>query len=350
MAAFVLFFLRLIASEGRIAEPNPEIRNAYYIVAYIAPASIFILCFLCLFLFEKVIDSSPCPSAPLANGLFWAVLALFIHNLIEFAIFETAVMMGFWAFVAALIALTGQQQEEKSPEQKIRPAMRIFGGIGIATLFSFMVFIALIPVIRSGRLVQLALRKHPPSVQLLEQAAKADPLSHKPPLYLGQTLSQKYLFDINTNDTQLNRAAEKLIEVTQKNPAHFMAWESLMHLYQQTGEQAKDLDKKERYLQKAYTYGQQAHQCYPGADRVAFSLGQVAEKLGKKAEAIHWYALAIKIEDAYQEQFKIMYPDYDMFSRLGPGKYEYARQYIEKFDKKNQFKEFLDFFHKAAGK
>ena len=53
-------------------------------------------------------------------------------------------------------------------------------------------------------------------------------------------------------------------------------------------------------------------------------LGGIAEMLGKIDVAVENYRKAVEIENAYREQFKMMYPGRAIFSRLGEDQYQTA--------------------------
>ncbi|MCJ7692073.1 MAG: hypothetical protein MUO22_01490, partial [Sedimentisphaerales bacterium] len=63
-------------------------------------------------------------------------------------------------------------------------------------------------------------------------------------------------------------------------------------------------------------------------------MAQIAEKLNETDIALAQYKKAIEIEDAYRNQFRIMYPDRKVFSRLGELKYQNAKQKITQLSPK----------------
>ena len=56
---------------------------------------------------------------------------------------------------------------------------------------------------------------------------------------------------------------------------------------------------------------------------------EIAEKLGQTDVAIEQYEKAVDIEDSFRVQFRLMYPGWEMFSRLGEEKYKNAKQRIK---------------------
>ncbi len=86
--------------------------------------------------------------------------------------------------------------------------------------------------------------------------------------------------------------------------------------------------EKQNWLNKAFDSASQAVKLYPGSCRLHFKLAEIAEQLGKNDEAVENYKKAVEIEDSYREQFQIMYPGREVFSRLGEEKYKTAKQKI----------------------
>ena len=72
----------------------------------------------------------------------------------------------------------------------------------------------------------------------------------------------------------------------------------------------------------------EAVRLYPGSGRLNFRLAELAETIGEDETALAHYLKAVEIEDSYRVQFRIMYPDREMFSRLGEKKYRSAMERI----------------------
>jgi tetratricopeptide (TPR) repeat protein len=110
----------------------------------------------------------------------------------------------------------------------------------------------------------------------------------------------------------------------ERNSADYKNHENLCKVYKLLAE--AEGSKSSLWLQKAFAAIEEAVSRYPGSARLRVELSEIAELLGKKETAIENYRQAIKIEDDYTEQFKIMYPDQGVFSRLGKEKYALARE------------------------
>ena len=56
--------------------------------------------------------------------------------------------------------------------------------------------------------------------------------------------------------------------------------------------------------------------------------GRLAERLGKKDEAIAQYRKAVEFEDSYRVMFKRLYSGTPVFSRMGEREYSFAKERI----------------------
>ena len=83
-------------------------------------------------------------------------------------------------------------------------------------------------------------------------------------------------------------------------------------------------------LNKAFAAVSRAVELYPGSDRLNVKFADVAERLGKTSLALEYYQKTIDIEDAYRVQFRSMYPERELFSRMGQGRYEAVKAKIKK--------------------
>ena len=156
--------LKIVKGIG--SDINPGIRQAYFITYYLAPAGIAILVvglFLLVLMSRDKSDNSMGSSRSLLPALCWAVAAVVIHNLIDFAIFETAVWMAVVICLAAILSV----QSAPTPAKPRSPRFR---GLVLFALMASMVcffLIAVIPPVRAGRNIQLSLRNPKQAAELL---------------------------------------------------------------------------------------------------------------------------------------------------------------------------------------
>ena len=199
----------------------------------------------------------------------------------------------------------------------------------LSCLFALLFVFAFLPPLRAGRNIQAALRNPPRAEDYLGRAEKADPLSPRLPLIFGQAAVQKYHSRLTPDPELLLSAAGHFQRSAEKNPADYRVRQTLSDTWLLLAEQTEQPERKTEYLLKARRAAFEAWLRFPGSDQLTYQLGQLAEQLGQDQEAVTWYRLAVDIEDAYRIQFRQMYPEYDLFSRLGEQRYTYAEEFIE---------------------
>jgi tetratricopeptide (TPR) repeat protein len=162
---------------------------------------------------------------------------------------------------------------------------------------------------------------------LLKRAAQKDPLSPNPLLASGNLYLQ-YLDYYGPRQKEILIFAEKVyINAAKRNPADFRPYEKLAMVYNLLAERTSG-KTKECNLNKSLDSARRTVELYPGLARLRLDLAEAAERLGRYDLALEEYKKAVEIEDAYREQFKIMYPTHELFSRLGQEQYEYAQKRI----------------------
>ncbi|MHC4394990.1 MAG: O-antigen ligase family protein [Planctomycetota bacterium] len=248
-----------------------------------------------------------------------SVLGFLLHNCVDFAIFEPAITTTFWSIIAIIIALQLQEKPEPQFLKKPSPVIKaIVVVITLVTVWSYFSFLAA-PVFDAAEKIQSAMTKPLNAHYLLEEAAHLDPLDPTALKLNGQLYLQNFETVPNAGVGMLERAAGCFLGAIERNRADFKNYEKLSIAYNLLGQK-----------QKAYDYAFEAVKRYPGSGRLSVELAKLAEESGKTDIAIKHYKKAIEIEDAYRNQFRIMYPGKEMFSRLGKDKYDFALNQIEK--------------------
>lgn len=311
-----LLFIRPILS------PLPPVgslqeKNAAIIVLYVMPMVVFIIGFLLLTAGE--VSNKTGQVNIIAAGLFCACLGVLIHNLIDFAVFEPGVFTTFCAIMACLIALDFGHKSRR--QFVVKPALFtrvLVTAAGLVIIWAYFNY-AFVPVAKAGVNIKLAMQGVGYDSELLDEAAKDDPLD---PLALnlnGRLYLQRYEDAEKKQPILLEKAEECFLNAIERNEASFKNYDKLSTVYNLLGD-----------TQKAYDWGLEAAKRYPGSGRLQFKLAEIAEQLEKTALAIKHYNEAIDIEDKYRRQFQRMYPERDkIVSRLGEEKYRKAKQRIE---------------------
>lgn len=267
----------------------------------------------------------------ISAALFCAVLGLLLHNLIDFAIFEPPVFTAFCATVACLIALNSRQNPQSMLVIKpLLPARIILVASGLVLIGGFLNY-AMVPVAKTSTLNQQAIRQGQPSEyahKLLYEAAEQDPLDPTALNLNGRIYLQNYNETPNAQPALLKKAETCFFAAIARDNADFKNYEKLSEVYILLADNSSEQEKKD-FLNYAIDNLWSAVERYPTSDRLRFELAEAAEKLGKTDIAIAQYKKVVEIEDAYRNQFKIMYPGRELFSRLGEEKYEKAKQRIK---------------------
>ena len=311
-----LLFIRPILS------PLPSVgslqeKNAAIIVLYVVPMVVFIIGFLLLTAGE--VSNKTGPVNIIAAGLFCACLGVLIHNLIDFAVFEPGVFTTFWAIMACLIALGFGHKSRR--QFVVKPALftrvLVTAG-GLVIVWAYLNY-AFVPVAKAGANIKLAIQGPGYTHELLDEAAKDDPLDPSALNLNGRLYLQDYNDTGKKQPVLLEKAAKCFLGAIERNEASFKNYDKLSTVYRLLGD-----------TQKAYDFGLEAAKRYPGNGRLQFKLAEIAEQLGETTVALEHYKKAVMIEDKYRRQFQRMYPERDkIVSRLGEEKYRKAKQQIE---------------------
>jgi len=259
--------------------------------------------------------------------LFVAVIGFLIHNCIDFAMFEPAILTVFWVIIAVIIALDRQRKNAPVHSWEPKIAIRIAAIVMILVLVMAFVGYAFLPVARATRQMEKAGKfrgrlEFENANNLLRKAAMADTYNPLPLTLNAQLYMQRFYADV-ADETLLLNAENDLLGAIKRNPAYFKDYEKLADLYLLLAQSA-EMDKKNQWLNKAYLAANEAVMRYPGLARIKMRLADIAEQLGKIDVAVENYRKAVEIEDAYRQQFKMMYPGRAIFSRLGEDQYQTA--------------------------
>jgi tetratricopeptide (TPR) repeat protein len=308
---------------------SPQERQAGIIIFYIMPVVVFIAGFLLVAAGQrptKMFHTS------ITAALFCAVLGVALHNLVDFAIFEPGVYTTFWAIAACLIATDYQRKSRPQPVLSPPIFAKVAALVVALVMFGVYFYFVWQPVYKSTAKIQQAqeaasVGEFEKAHNLLTAAAKDDPLSSAPSLLNGRLYLQRFLESQPGQSNLLQKSEKHLRDAIKRNKADFENFEQLTEVYNQWAEVSTQ--KRADLLTKAFGSASRAVELYPGVGRLRIELAKTAEKLGKTDVALQQYKKAVEIEDAYRRQFRIMYPDREIFSRLGEEKYNSAKQRLK---------------------
>lgn len=329
VSAVMLLFVRPALVDTEFLYQRVDVRSAAYIVLYLIPAGVFIFAFILLrtaSLGDKSVDGH---NERLAIALICGLIAVLIHNLIDFALFEPGIFGVFWLFVAILIAPMHNTVEKAENIIILDAPKRLGLWAGVAIVAVVYLAIALLPPMRAEGYFKQAMGDDVNRIKLIEAAIEADSLSSKTAYQAAGIFKQTYQQQVNKDRRFLEKASDFAHVAASRNPADFKPWRLLGHIQALLAEQAEG-QQKEKYLQKAFDSFQEAISRYPGSGKLHYNLAKVAESLNKPKIALGHYRKSVEIEDAYRKQFRIMYPDREtIISRLGETNYTQAKRKIK---------------------
>jgi len=258
-------------------------------------------------------------------ALFCAVVGFVIHNLIDFAIFEPGVSMTFWTVIAVLIALNHLQNPQRrfafTPPGYVKLLTLVAAAAIIWSFFHYTYVGPVKATLKTKRAMSDLSKAH----NLLEKASEDDQLDPGPLNLNGRLYLQHYSQTAAKYPELLNDATNCFLRAIERDKVDFKNYEKLTDTYNLLAESAKG-EVKSKWLNKAYQNALKAVELYPASDRLHIKLAEAAEKSGKIETAKMHYKRAVEIEDAFREQFRIMYPGRNIVSRLGEEKYQKAKQ------------------------
>ncbi len=307
---------------------------AYMIVTvYIAPVAVFFIAFILLAgpLRKQRQAKNEMPNANTAVILACAIMAVALHNLIDFAIFEPGVLTAFWATMACLVAMNSQTNPRPQIVLKSAPFSRTLAvAAGLAISAAYLSYV-LVPVAKATTRTQranqaISVGQFEYAHQFLEEAAKDDPLSAAALAFNGRLYLNRVGQIPDRDRDLLLRAAKCLQGAIERNGAAFKNFERLTQVYGLLAETSTGPEKAD-WLNKTLDTASQAVDRYPGCGRLHFKLALIAEQADETDVALERYSKAIEIEDAYRDQFRQIYPERkDVVSRLGEEKYRRSTQ------------------------
>jgi O-antigen ligase len=329
---FTLLLIRPIFTSDELGN-DPAVMASVIVIMYVMPAGVFALAFAFLWAAEKSATTAKQTAGNLTAAIiFCGVCAVAIANLIDFAIFEPAVLTSFWVSVAILFCANKLAKQKSPLALELTPKKKLIATvITIAGVGSFC-HLALVPTLASSSRVQQAMQSYSSPYELLENAAKADPLNPD----LLKTCGNIYLSQFEKSgmkeESDLNKAAEFFVRAAALDNADFKIYKKLTETHKLLAE-AKT-EPKGKDIEKAYHYAIEALKRYPGSAELHIEMALMAERLDKFEEAIAHYETAIQIENDYREMFRLMYPGRKMVDRLETDKYMFAKERIEQLSTK----------------
>jgi tetratricopeptide (TPR) repeat protein len=272
--------------------------------------------------------------------LFGAILWVMLHNLIDFAIFEPPVLTIFWAIIGCLIATVLLQNS--TPQLVLKPSSftRVLLTAAVLAISWCYLNYALKPVAKTTDKVQRAHRaasvgQFQLAHELLDKAEKDDYLSPVSLSLNGRLYLHHFKVTESKNPGLLLEAEKCLQKAILRGKTDFKNFERLTEVYNLLAEISTG-QQETGWPNKAFDSASSAVERYPGCERLHFELAKIAEQLGKIDIALEHYKRAVEIEDSYRSQFKMMYPNREIVSRLGEDKYQFAMERMKALKKQQK--------------
>jgi len=335
LSVCLLLFIRPMLVDTAFWYQPADIRSAAYVVLYLFPAGIFAIAFGLLCAVAAGDRSLQKSGHYLIPALLCGLVAVLIHNLVDFALFEPGVWNIFWIVAAVLIACRHHAAQRDERPIPLTTGKRLAAVVLLLTVFVIYIGTAFLGPWRANRLLRRAMTSERPNREILEQLIAADPLSPAAAYNTATLLTQTYVQQRPMlKDPVLLQQAMYFGDIARKrNPADFKPWRLRADIAMMLAGQAQR-EQKTAYLQTAYAALEEAAARYPGSDRIQFTMGRLADQLGRPEQALSHYRKAVALENAYREQFKMMYPDRTpVISRLGNTAYNTAKARIEELQR-----------------
>jgi O-antigen ligase len=298
----------------------------YEIVSlYVAPVAAFLIGFLLLAtsLLGASSRSDGTGDTVVSAALGSAVFGVLVHSLIDFAIFEPGVWTTFWLVIACLVAVRSGHQASHPVGTSASTGIKAMAVAAALVLCGGYWHYVWKPAYEETTHIQRAQQAasrgwFDQAHRLLDAAFQADPLSPTALSLRGRLYQQQYEQSSPRLPVLLEEAAQCFRRAVEISSADYKDWERLGLAYAGLGQYQQACD--------GYT---EAIERYPGCERLWFQRAQAAERLGRREAALADYLRAVEIEDAYQRQFRQMYPERQVVvSRLGQDNYELAKKRV----------------------
>ncbi len=330
ISAAILLFVRPALVDAEFLYQRVDVRSAAYLVLYVIPAGVFIFAFILLRAASLGDRSVGGRNNRLGISLVCGLVAVLVHNLIDFAIFEPGIFGVFWLFVAILVAQMYNQTEVSDTVGVLDRPRRLGIVAGLVIIGIVYLAVILLPPIRAEWYFKRAMADDVRRIELIETAIAADRLSSKTAYKSAGLFKQTYQQQrINKDSRFLEKGLEFAHIAAVRNPADFKPWRLLAQIELLLAEQAEG-NLKQKCLKMAFDDFEQAILRYPGSGKLHYDLATVAGQLKRPAVALCHYQMAVDIEDAYRAQFWVMYPERKtVISRLGNAAYAEAKLKIK---------------------
>ncbi len=281
--------------------------------------------------------------------------AFLLHNTIDFAIFQPGVGSSFWAMVAVAIAAKlyspvdvepGTPKAHKAVDDDVEYVSSCGGKYlrkrarVIMALVSFGLVVAVwllyvVPVCRAKRYLDLAQQSSTAgdfeaARTYAVQASLIDTRDPAGPRFLGRLYFSRWQSVPADTKKQsemfMQQALRFLQEAIMRNRAQYSYYITLSHMYQAAGQVYAD----KNYARLAIQYARKALERFPCDTSLLVEYARLLARQGQINQAAKFYTQALKYENLFLRQQRIMYPKRKkLVPRLDPEQRILAVQFLE---------------------
>ena len=328
-SVFIIFCILLIRPFLLKVETSDQLIVRIYILTVLYLIPLFVLGF-SNWVINKETTINTQDNSFIIAGSVCSVMAVLMHNLIDFAIFEPSILMWTFAIIAFLVSCDSRSQTTRIRTIELsRKHQLTFSAITFTAAIVGTCFLVVFPA-RNLYLIDKALASSSSqrTLALLQMAGHADKTSDK-----SHSLSGKLCISLLNNEYDeeiFSIGQSSLTKACSLNPQTFKHYEDLGKLYYIKAQAS--MQKNSQYavqtpdiaaLQSARTYYLKAAQRYPGKEKIWLELGKICDLLGEAELAKQYYKKALEIDAQFKQQFQKLYKQEQPISRLSNTDYDF---------------------------
>ncbi len=287
-------------------------------VMYVAPAVIFLFI---VWILDKAVGYD-IDVEFMQAAMFCGLIAVIVHNLIDFAIFEPGIMSMFFLVTACFVSLGLDRLNRFGWWIQIdKPDAAVLSGVLIVT-FSIVLWLGYIPVIQTTYKLNKAFSTRVLDLQRVAKAARTDRFDGKLYTFIGQVLWQGY--DPKEQPENLTLAEKYFSTAISVNRADFKNYRNLGKVRWEMADNTQTY-KRKTLLTGAEDSYRLALTRYPGHASLHLELGKILFLQDRPQEANSEFTAALRIEKMFQTKFAQMYPEEKPISRIGKENLEFLK-------------------------
>ena len=288
------------------------------IVMYAAPALIFIFV---AWLMDKAIGDD-INLEYLQASIFCGIVAMLMHNLIDFAIFEPGVMSMFFLVTACFISISKDRLNRFGWEIKIDRSDAIIVSTFALAALVVVLWLGYIPILCATSKLNKAFDSKTLDMQEVAKASACDPFECNISPFIAKVLWSEYDSEKNSDNLML---AEKYFSLAiKKNVADFKNYKNLAKVRWEMADNTQTYKRKTLLVGAEDAY-RMAIARYPGNAETHLELGKVLFLQDRATEANEEFRAALRIEEMFRDKFSKMYPETKQVSRIKPESYQFLK-------------------------